>query len=281
MTMLDAHLHLWRRSRGDYGWLNESAGSLWRDFAAEDAVAAMDGAGVADAILVQAAPTLAESFFLLDIASRHARLRGVVGWVDLAGGDVEATIARLRSSGPLVGIRPMLQDAADPEWILRDDVADGLAAVAAAGLVFDALVRPVHLDALSAAARAHPTLRIVVDHGGKPGIDAAPSSEWTSGIDRLAALPNVWCKLSGLMSEAKPEWRASAIKTVVAMLLERFGSTRLLWGSDWPVCTVTADYGQAMHAIAAPLRAWLSEAEVGCIFGDNARAIYGIGRGIA
>ena len=202
--IVDAHLHIWRRSRGDYGWLTPTSGVLWRDYEAEDARTELASAGVAHAILVQAAPTVAESAYLLDLAKARDWVLGVVGWVDLTGEAVGEELARLREAGPLVGVRAMLQDIDDPNWMLRNDVGSGLVAVAAAGLVFDALVRLVHLHSLATLADRHPELQIIVNHAGKPPI-GSPSEGWHADIVRLGARPNVSCKFSGLVSETGPD----------------------------------------------------------------------------
>lgn len=272
--IVDAHLHVWRRSRGDYGWLTPASGVLWRDYEAEDARAELASAGVAYAILVQAAPTVAESALLLDLAKAHDWVLGVVGWVDLTGAAVGEELARLREAGPLVGVRAMLQDIDDPDWMLRADVASGLEAVAAAGVVFDALVRPVHLQALATLADRHPDLQIIVNHAGKPPIGNRPNEGWCRDIARLAEQQTIACKFSGLVSEAGPGWTEAMLEPIVETLLEKFGPSRILWGSDWPVCTPTTTYRGWLDTAEALLATRVDADDRARIVGGNATTLY-------
>ena len=211
--IVDAHQHYWDPVRGDYGWL-ERGSPLDRRFLLTDLRPLLASAGVDGTVLVQAAPTLAETDWLLDLAARSAHVLGVVGWVDL---DLPAVSEQLasRCSDGLVGIRPMLQDLSDPDWILGWGREAGLRAVAEAGLAFDALVRPVGFDAIAQLAERHPDLTIVLDHAGKPPFgDPVAMSVWRSGIERLAALPNLWCKLSGFLTEGRPACRPPGVSRV-------------------------------------------------------------------
>lgn len=276
--IIDAHLHLWQRARGDYDWLEPDGGPLDRDFGAADALAEMRGAGVDTAILVQAAPTVAESLFLLEIARANLWVAGVIGWADLTAPSVTGDLARLAAAGPLVGIRPMLQGEPDPAWLSRADVGRGLDAAERAGLVFDALVRPHQLGAIVAAARQRPHLRIVLDHGGKPPMDGNDLKAWAASIAMLAALPNTACKLSGLASEAGADWCRTRLAEIIDILIDAFGPDRLIWGSDWPVCTSATAYGSWSAICRALLAMRLDTDGIARIFGGNAAAIYRLGK---
>jgi len=232
-TRVDAHHHVWRLDRGDYGWLTPALAPIYRDFTLDDLRPFLARANVAGTVLVQAAPSVAETEFLLKVAhASEGLVRGVVGWVDLTTPDAAATLERLAHDPALKSIRPMLQDIADPEWILRSDVDRQLAVIEALGLRFDALVKPPQLPALLRMVERHPALPVVIDHGGKPAIVDRAWEPWASDIAALAEHPQVTCKLSGLATEAGSTWTAQTLGRYVDHLLARFGSKRLLWGSD-------------------------------------------------
>lgn len=271
--MIDAHHHFWRRSRGDYGWLTPDLGPLYRDFGPGDLAPLLAGAGVTGTVLVQAAPTEAETGFLLDLAETCAFVLGVVGWTDLTAPDAPGRIRELAAAPRLCGLRPMIQDEPDPGWILRPEVGQGLAALSECGLAFDALVRPHHLAALSQVADAHPGLRIILDHAGKPDIAGGGFAPWATGIAELARRPNVACKVSGLLTEAGERTGDADLAPYVDHLLETFGPDRLLWGSDWPVLGLAGDY-PGWSAQARRLLDGLSSADRESVFRANAIRAY-------
>lgn len=275
---IDAHQHFWRLSRGDYGWLTPALGPIHRDFLPEDLAPLLAEARIDRTILVQAAPTVAETEFMLDLAERTPFVAGVVGWVDFSAPDAAATIARLAENPLLVGLRPMIHDIADPYWMLRVDLEPAFEALQRHHLVFDALVKPPHLRALLALARRHPELPIVIDHGAKPLIAAGVLDPWREEMAALATLPNVSCKLSGLVTEAGAAWDTARLKPYVDHLIGCFGPARLIFGSDWPVCTLAAGYGDWLAAADA-LTAALTPAQRAAIFGGNAACLYLSGRG--
>lgn len=273
---IDAHHHVWRLARGDYGWLTPALAPIHRDFDLDHLRPLAAAAGIGATVLVQAAPTVAETEFLLATArASDGFVRGVVGWVDLAAHDAIATLTALARDPLLKSIRPMLQDQVDPDWILRDDVRPALAALPGLGLRFDALVKPPQLPALVELLERHPDLAVVVDHGGKPPIAAGAREPWASHMQAIAAHPGVHCKLSGLVTEANPDWTVDTLRPYVEHLLERFGPTRLLWGSDWPVVNLAADYARWMAATET-LLSELPLPDRAAIFGSNARRFYGL-----
>ena len=270
---IDAHQHFWRLDRGDYGWLTPAAGSLYRDFMPADIEPLLARHGIDATILVQAAPTVAETDFLLAVAARAPFVAGVVGWVDFAAADAVATIARLAGNPLLVGLRPMVQDIGDDEWLLRTDLAPGFAAMARHGLVFDALVLPRHLPRLLVLLDRHPDLRVVLDHGAKPQIREKKLDPWRADVAAVAARPQTSCKLSGLVTEAAVAWRTGDLRPAVEQLCAVFGAGRLLWGSDWPVVERARGYDawrSASLELLAPLSAWDRKA----VLGGNAASIY-------
>ncbi len=249
---IDAHCHLWTVSRGDYGWLdpqNAALKPIARDFGFDDLVAADGRQEPCKRVLVQAAPTVAETEFLLGLAARHPDIAAVVGWVDLSGKDAAQTLSHLAANPAFKGVHPMLQDISDLDWITTQPRRDALAALVDHKLTFDALVLPQHLQALHRFANANPDLPIVIDHAAKPALAADRSDPrhkmWRDGMARLAQDTPACCKLSGLLTELAPEQRAQArdhLAPIVADLLEWFGPDRLMWGSDWPVVNLAADY---------------------------------------
>lgn len=275
---IDSHQHFWKLSRGDYGWLTPDKGPIYRDFGPADLAPIRARNAIDRTIIVQAAPTIAETLYMLEIAAADPSVAGVVGWVDLEAGDAPARIADLARDPLLVGLRPMVHDIADDDWLLRADLAPALRATASTGLVFDALVRPRHLSRLLAFADRYPALRIVIDHGAKPFIRERRLDPWRADIAALAARENVACKLSGLANEAGPDWTARDLAPYVEHLLAAFGPHRLLWGSDWPVVDLAGGYDR-WFATAMDLTSGLAQAERDAIFGGNAGRIYLSGRG--
>ncbi|MGH7210128.1 MAG: amidohydrolase family protein [Acetobacteraceae bacterium] len=240
MIRIDAHHHVWRLHRGDYGWLTPEL-PIYRDYTLDDLRPLLGD--VTATILVQAAPTEAETAFLLQTARDSCGLvAGVVGWTDLAAPSAPDRIAELATDPRLVGLRPMLQDLADPDWILRRDVLPALRAMVAAGLSFDALVRPRQLDAILTLLHRVPELRVVIDHAGKPDIRAGGFAFWAARIGRLAKQTGAFCKLSGLLTEATPDWTPDDIRRYADHVIDCFGPERVMWGSDWPVLDLVSTY---------------------------------------
>jgi L-fuconolactonase len=273
---IDAHHHVWQLERGDYGWLTPALAPIYRDFTLEELRPLLGRLGVGSTVLVQAAPTVAETEFLLEVAhASDGLVRGVVGWVELAAPDSDAILERLAGDPLLKSIRPMLQDIAEVEWILRSDVDRRIAVIEGLGLRFDALVKPPQLPALLRMIERHPDLALVIDHGGKPAIADRGWEPWATNIARLARHPHVVCKLSGLVTEAGSGWSPRKLRPYVDHLLACFGAKRLLWGSDWPVVNLAGGYQRWARA-SDEILAGLPETDRAAIFGDNARRFYGL-----
>lgn len=271
---VDAHHHVWQLARGDYAWLTPDL-PIHRDYGLTDLVPLL--ADVTATVLVQAAPTEAETRFLLEIAEASRGLvRGVVGWADLAAPDAPARIAALAGNGLLKGLRPMLQDIADTRWILRDDVAAGLRAMAAHGLRLDLLMQPRHLDLVPELAAGHPDLPMVLDHAGKPDIAGGAFAPWAASIARIARETDLVCKMSGLVTEAGRDWDIARLAPFTRHLLQCFGPRRLLWGSDWPVVDMAGGYRRWREA-SDVLLADLPGPERDQVLGESAARFYGLG----
>ena len=273
---VDAHHHVWRLDRGDYGWLTPSLAPLYRDFTLSDLRALLAAANIEATVLVQAAPTVAETRFLLDVAHESGDLvQGVVGWVDLAAADAIETLRTLSNDALLKSIRPMLQDLDDPDWIVRPEVQPALAALPQLKLRFDALVKPRELKSLLRMLERNPELAVVIDHCAKPDIVGNRWQPWAEDLAALARHTRVRCKLSGLVTEAGTHWSVEALQRYTDHVLQCFGPERLLWGSDWPVVTLAASYAAWVAATDA-LLAGVSRADKDRIFGGNARRFYGL-----
>ncbi|TNF19433.1 MAG: amidohydrolase [Rhodobacteraceae bacterium] len=246
--IIDSHQHFWKLDRGDYGWLTPDLAPLYRDFQPDDLAPLLQEAGVDGTIVVQAAATVAETEYMLSLADRHAWILGVVGWVDFEAAEAPATIARLAAHPRLVGLRPMIQDIAEDDWMLRDALRPAVAAMVAHDLTFDALVLPRHLGHLKTFLARYPDLRVVVDHCAKPEIRNGAFAPWADAIAEIAAVEGTFCKLSGLVTEAGETWSPEDLAPYIAHVLEAFGPERVLFGSDWPVLNLRSDYGQ-WHAL--------------------------------
>jgi L-fuconolactonase len=271
---VDAHQHFWRRERGDYGWLTPDLAPIYRDYLPADLAPQLHAAGVSRTILVQAAATVAETRFMLDLAREHEFIAGVVGWVDFESAGAPEVIADLSRDAGLVGLRPMIQDIPDTEWMLREQLEPAFEAMIDHGLVFDALVKPPHIPALLELAGRYPELAMVLDHGAKPPISGGDVAAWKHGVATLARETHMVCKLSGLVTEAGSADPA-VLADCVNHLLESFGPARLMWGSDWPVCELVCSYAD-WRCASDQLLARLDDADRALINAETARATYGI-----
>lgn len=277
MIRVDAHHHFWRLSRGDYAWLTPDL-PIHRDYTLDDLRPLLGD--ITATVLIQAAPTEAETDFMLDVARNSSGLvRGVVGWTDFIGNDAPQRIATMATEPLLKGLRPMLQDIADTDWILRAGVRPALQAMATAGLRFDALVQPRHLPALLELCARQPNLRLVIDHGAKPPIANGGWQPWARDIRRVAQETLALCKLSGLVTEAASHWRVDDVRRYSDHLLDCFGPDRLMWGSDWPVVNLAGGYNR-WRETSFTLLDDLSLAEQDAILGCTALKFYDLTAGI-
>ncbi|MCO5734285.1 amidohydrolase [Rhizobium sp. SSA_523] len=267
--IIDAHQHFWLMANRQGQWPPPELAAIHRDFLPADLEPQLKAAGVDATIVVQSLPSLEDTRFLLDLAERHAFVLGVVGWVDLKASNAAATIADMAAHPKLKGLRPMLQDIDDDGWIDDPALDPAIKAMIEAGLAFDALVLPRHLQPLMRFVERHRDLRIVIDHGAKPVIAKGLYGDWRRAMERLAQFDTVSCKLSGLLTEAGDQ-RPEAVRPYGETILELFGPDRVIWGSDWPVLTLAADYrtwfAQARDMVPAGAHAQ--------VFGGNARRFY-------
>ncbi len=271
--MIDAHQHYWRYTAAEYGWIDDSMSAIRRDFLPHDARHEMDAAGIDGAIAVQARQTLEETRWLLDLAEQHPdTIRGVVGWIDLRA-DVDAQLAPFTGHRALVGVRHIVQ--AEPDGFLEDSAfLHGVGRLDRYGLAYDILVYARQLPAAVSFAGKFPRQRFVLDHLGKPDIRGGAFDDWRRQLESLAAMPNVWCKLSGLVTEADwRSWTAAQLTPYIDAALDTFGPSRVMIGSDWPVCLVAAAYRDTIAIITDAIAEYSAD-ERAQILGGNAKGFW-------
>jgi L-fuconolactonase len=274
MTSIDAHQHFWKYSAAEYGWIDDSMAVLRRDFLPADAVREMAGAGVDACVAVQARQSLEETRWLLSLAEDNPRIAGVVGWFDLQSADVWAQLDRFAAHPKLVGVRHIVQSEADDRFLVRPAFRRGIAQLEAFGLPYDLLVYPRHLPVAAEFVSQFERQRFVLDHLAKPDIRGGERRIWERDLRRLAAHPNVYAKLSGLVTEADHErWTPAQIRPYLDVAFDCFGAERLMIGSDWPVCIVAADYARTM-AVVTDYVATLGRADREAVLGGNAQRFW-------
>ncbi|HTI02458.1 MAG TPA: amidohydrolase family protein [Acidisoma sp.] len=274
--MLDAHQHFWRPERGDYGWLTPETGVLYRDFLPADLRPLMQAAGITRSIVVQAAETEAETDFLLALAAETDFVAGVVGWLDMTAEDFPARLAYYRAQPKWVGLRPMLQEH-PPEKTLDPRFRAALREVARQDVPFDILTFPRHLPAMLTVLAEVPDLCGIVDHISKPEMTKPTLGDWAGHMTALAAHPRLMCKISGMVTEAGADWSADRIRPFLRHAAKAFGPERLVFGTDWPVCTLAARHGEVMDLARTLLAELYDAADLEKIFETNGARFYRLG----
>jgi L-fuconolactonase len=271
---IDAHQHFWIYNSAEYAWIDDSMSALRRDFLPEDLQPQLSAGGFRGSVTVQTRQTLEETRWLLELAERYSSVLGVVGWVDLQSTDVRSQLKLFANKTKLVGVRHIVQSEPDDRFLLRPDFLRGIAVLEEFDLAYDILIYPRHLAVACEFVERFPRQRFVLDHLAKPMIKIGEIDTWAQGIRRLAAFPNVFCKLSGLVTEADwQKWKPEQIDPYLAVAFEAFGPDRLMIGSDWPVCLVAASYDRAMRAVTNYLdRHWPQSHEA--VLGGNAKKLW-------
>ena len=271
--MIDSHQHFWKYDSAEYGWIDDTMSALQRDFLPEDAQREMAAANVQTSIAVQARQTLEETYGLLELAEENPFIAGVVGWVDLQAQDIDEQLDRLSRFPRLLGVRHIVQGEPDG-FLERPAFLHGVGRLERYGLTYDILVYARQLPSAVAFARVFPRQRFVLDHLGKPDIKGKEFREWRRHFGLLAALPNVCCKLSGLVTEADwASWTPAQLRPYLDTALEAFGPSRLMIGSDWPVCLAAASYGEVIGLVRDAIGEY-SDDEQEQILGGTARDFY-------
>ncbi|MEG3768486.1 amidohydrolase family protein [Alteromonas sp. 14N.309.X.WAT.G.H12] len=275
MQRIDAHQHFWQLDRQDYRWLTSDLSELYRDYLPEHLTGLMSQGNVEKTILIQAADSLDETYFMMKLANQHEFIAGVVGWIDMLAYDAVEQLQRLSQQPKFKGIRPMLQDLSDPAWILNDAFAPIFQALIDNNLSFDALVKTEHLPYLEQLIKRYPHLKVVINHGAKPDIASGKTQAWSDLIRSIAQNPNVYCKLSGLVTEAGIHNNYVHIFPYMQHLFECFGSSRLMFGSDWPVLNLASDYPRWITYVEHFVQA-MTPAQQQAIWNNNAATFYNL-----
>lgn len=271
--VIDAHQHFWRLDRGDYDWLSPDDEVLYRDYLPAELEPILAAHQIDSSIVVQAAPSLAETQYLLSLTEKSSAIAGVVGWIDMASANATEDLQQLSEHNSFLGIRPMLQDIEDARWMLRESLHPCFEKLQRLQLTFDALVLPKHLPHLLELLQRYPDMQTVIDHAAKPDIASGDLQRWGEDMQAIATQTQAHCKLSGLITEAGPGWREDDIYRVMDRLYNWFGPHRLLWGSDWPVLNLAGNYDRWW----ACTQTWLQQfplQERQQIMGKNAERFY-------
>jgi L-fuconolactonase len=273
---IDAHHHLWRYTPEEYDWIDESMEMLQRDFLPVDLKGAMKSAGVDGTIAVQARRTLEETRWLLDLAEANEEIRSVTGWAPIAGADFPGVMEEFDGREKLKALRHVIQGEKDENYILREDFNAGIRALSGSGLVYEILIYERHLPQTIEFVDRHPNQVFVLDHMAKPLIAAGIVEPWATRMRELAKRENVWCKVSGMVTEADwNTWTPEKLRPYLDVTVEAFGPRRLIAGSDWPVCLVASSYERWWHVLREYF-AGFSESEQASVFGGNAIQVYGL-----
>lgn len=274
MRRIDSHQHFWHYSPAEYGWINDQMSVIKRDFLPNDLEIEMAAAGVSGAVSVQASQTLEETRWLLKLAKENAFIKGVVGWAPLIEANVMERLAELKSNPKLVGIRHVLQDEPDDFYMLREDFNRGIRALKALGLPYDILIFERHLPQTIEFVDRHEEQVFVLDHLAKPRVKQRDLSPWKENIRELAKRPNVYCKLSGLATEADYQsWTPEQLKPYIETVLSAFGPRRTMFGSDWPVCLLAVRYKQWLDIVADAISS-ISASEQDWVWAGTATEAY-------
>jgi len=274
--IIDSHQHFWELGRFDYPWLNPDLGVLYRNYSPPDLEPIIKQHGVAKTVLVQASNSLAETQWLLSLADSYPIIAGVVGWVDLTDPGLGEDLDVLKANPKFKGVRHLVESEPAEDWLVQPEVLRGLQTLAVHGVSYDLLVHTRHLKHARTVAESIPELRLVIDHMAKPPIARREIKGWAQEIKTVAAFPNVYCKLSGLVTEANlTSWSPEDLRPFVDCALEYFGPRRMMFGSDWPVCLLAASYYQVLETFQS-LLCGLSKGDRSRIFGDNAAEFYSL-----
>lgn len=271
---IDSHQHFWIYQPAEHGWINEQMAVLKRDFLPQHLLPLLAEQGYDGCIAVQAAQSIQETEFLLDLASKYDFIRGVVGWIDLQAKDLTTQLVRYQGHPKLKGFRHIVQDEPDERFLLRPSFIQGVKAIQSAGYTYDILIYARHLAVTHIFLQAFDDPCFVIDHVAKPEIRRREIVQWKAGMRKLATYPQVYCKLSGLVTEADWRlWRPADLQPYLEVCLDLFGPQRLMIGSDWPVCLLAGEYAQVMQVVEDSIR-HLSKHEQALILGENARTFY-------
>lgn len=273
--IIDSHQHFWKLSRNDYKWLTEDLLELYRDFMPNDLYPILNEHQIDKTIVVQAAPTIEETLFLLTLFEKYDWIAGVVGWLDFSSVNFQQNFEVLLRHPGFVGVRPMLQDLHEDDWILRPDVLKNVELLVQHDVPLDLLIKPRHIPYILELLKLFPKLRVVVNHIAKPNIAEQQLDGWKEAIEKIAMYPNAMCKLSGLVTEATHQnWTLEEFQPFITHVVNVFGTERVMFGSDWPVCNLSGTYNDVLMILMENLPAKLLGKDLEMIFGENAKRFY-------
>ncbi len=270
---IDSHQHFWRLKRGDYDWLTKDIGAIYRDFNPCDLKPILKANGIDATILIQATDTEEETEFMLSLADENDWIKGVVGWVNMQSDISCEKINKFAEHPKFVGIRPMIQDIKDDNWMMGEEIKPAIQTLIELNLTFDALLLPKHLEIFKQFIARYPDLKIAIDHCAKPDIKNNVFQPWADQMAEIAQHKQIYCKLSGIVTEAADDWTIDDIKPYIEHILNIFGTERVIFGSDWPVINISSDY-QEWLTICKKLTAKMTEDEKTNIFAKNASVFY-------
>ena len=272
--IIDSHHHFWKFNPSEYGWIDEPMKILQRDFLPQDLKPVLKQEGFDGCIAVQARQSLDETHWLIHLANENSWIKGVVGWVDLCSPDIEKQLAELSQNKKLVGVRHVIHDEADDLFMLRDEFRNGIRCLGKHGLTYDLLLFPKHLKIAAGLVAEFPNQPFVIDHISKPLIRKGILDPWKTDIQSIARFPNVWCKLSGMVTEADPNnWNQQTFIPYLDIVFSAFGPDRLMIGSDWPVCQLGGSYSEITGIVRTYLEKYDDSIKSG-IMGENCLIFY-------
>lgn len=281
MNIIDSHQHFWQVGHFDYPWMSSEVEVLYRDYSPSMLEPILKKCGVSKTVLVQASNSLAETYWMLNLAERHQFIAGVVGWVDLTDQGMEQELEVLTANPKFKGVRHLVESEPQEDWLVQPGVLRGLRLLEKHRVTYDLLVHTHHLKHVKTVAEACPNLSLVIDHLAKPPVAGGETAKWANELKAVAAYPNIRCKLSGLVTEANiTSWTTDDLRPFVERALEIFGPQRMMFGSDWPVCLLAASYERVLEAFQT-LLAGLTEGDRLRVFGENAARFYGLSAGVA
>lgn len=247
---IDSHQHFWSYNPNDYGWISNEMEILQKDYLPDQLKTELSSIGFDGSIAVQARQSLAETQWLLNLADQNSFIKGVIGWVDLCSPDLEEQLIQFSRNPKLVGIRHVIHDEQDDDFILRKSFLRGIAYLKKFGLTYDILVFPRHLPNTIQFVSQFPDQVFILDHIAKPSIKVKKISPWKEDIEKLARFRNIYCKLSGMVTEANVKnWNQEELIPYLDIVFDAFGTDRLMIGSDWPVCRLAGSYKQIMQVV--------------------------------
>ena len=272
--MIDSHQHFWQLGRFDYPWMSNDLGVLYRDYLPADLAPIIARNGITKTVLVQASNSIAESRWLLELADANSFIAGVVGWVDLASVEIDAQLDEVCAHPKFKGVRHLVESESHDDWLVQPHVLSGLKKLSARGLSYDLLVHTRHLQYVPQVAERCPDLNLVIDHLAKPPIARNEFKDWSEALKSVARIPNIHCKLSGLVTEANwSSWQTNDLRPYVDHAFELFGADRMMFGSDYPVCLLASSYDRVLASFQE-LLGGLSDSDRDKIFGQNATRFY-------